>query len=159
MTINDLVFSITKHVLDIFAIVVIIEILLFITYTFYYRLFCELLTLYRRGKLRLYITSKKANKERILRVFEKGFSPTYTKYRLTLLIIQLFLLTTLPALSITVPAFISFTYSLSRFNDDDEPRLRQLFYYFICLILLISLFVDIMLILTPPLDILTPLAS
>lgn len=140
VTINDLVFSITKHVLDIFAIVLIIEILLFITYTFYYRLFCELLTLYRRGKLPLYMTSTKANKERILKIFEKGFSPTYTKYRLTLLIIQLFLLITLPALSITIPAyFISFTYSLSRLNDD-APRLRQLFYSFICLILLISLF-------------------
>lgn len=138
--ITDLLFFFFEYLIQILLVIFLVEMVLFITHAVYFRIIHELIPLYRRKKLGVYIKASKRNRERFLKVFEKEIDDHLRGFKLTILLLSVFVLPSLPHKLVLFPTY--FIYFLYILNQYDRESFRKLTAYIVLLIVFVSLIIS-----------------
>lgn len=115
---NDLIFFTLEYVFKILLIIVIYELIFFMIFSILWGVYEKIVLIWKK-KLKLYLSSSKRNKERILNVFNKHFSKGLVNAKITIVMLGIFIIVFLPFKLITIPAyFVYFIYLLELISKE-----------------------------------------
>jgi hypothetical protein len=88
--INDLLFFSLEYIFKIILLIFISEVILFIIYAVFFGIYEKFIIFIIKKKGMLYLSSKKENKERIKKLFEKKFSNSLKVFKITIVFLSMF---------------------------------------------------------------------
>ena len=136
---TDLLFFFFEYIIKVTLVVFLVEVVVFIIHTYYYRITHVYITLVQRKKVIVYFTAKKNNKERFINILEKNASQSLRNFKLTIILLSVFFVGYFPLKVIIIPAlFVYLIFILSQFDKKTFQTLTLLMWFIIIFFGLIS---------------------
>nr|WP_315160606.1 hypothetical protein [uncultured Flavobacterium sp.] len=121
---NDLLFFSLEYIFNIFLLIFVSEIILFIIFVFLHKMYEKFILFVVKKKGILYLHSNNRDKERINEVLQKTFNTSLNKFRMTIIILSLFVISQLSDKLILYPTILIYiAYYLEKFSKDIAPHL------------------------------------
>lgn len=134
---NDMLFFSLEYAFKIIAIIFLSEIFLFFVFGILYHFYVRGIILFVKKKYILYLSAKKRDKKRMTNPLEKQFIKKLNEFRITLLVLSIFILHFLGKTYISIPIFIIYwAYSLEKM---EKKNLRNFTLIFFCGVTFLSL--------------------